>query len=335
MRHPHRCSQYPARNLGQLWSYRLLSGPALSHYRSYRCLISDTDDFRISDNIILYPAPLVAPGASRFDQLLALTHRLTSAAEQHTTEDSTTLADCVSSLHTFLQADASVQSSPASNPTIPLPTGPSTPSTSAPSLQPQPVPVTSSTRHRPSSDTGSDLIGWTFFEKSLGHCTVLNTDTYLDHDNILWHTLAFDSSKAKDIVVSKVSEVRRWCKKGTPPANLPQPTSPPTVNVPVPIPLQQQPETHSPFRAILHPPKSLPPVTTHQYNTRTRRILSVLRAFTHNPPPTNTKTRSSLTMFPLRCFRSHRQPRRREATTPLYCVGQQKMVHRRHKRLLP
>jgi hypothetical protein len=61
----------------------------------------------------------------------------------------------------------------------------------------------------------------------------------------------------------------------------------------VPIPLQQQPETHSPFRAILHPPKSLPPITTHQYNTRTRRILSVLRGFTHNPPPTNTKTRSS------------------------------------------
>jgi hypothetical protein len=152
------------------------------------------------------------------------------------------------------------------------------------------LPVTSSTPHRPSSDTGSDLIGWTFFEKSLGHCTVLNTDTYMGHDNILWHTLAFDYSKAKDIVVAKVSEVRRWCKKGTPPANPSQTTPPPTFNVPVPIPLQQQPETHSPFRAILHPPKSLPPVITHQYNTRTRRILSVLRAFTHNPPPTNTNT---------------------------------------------
>ncbi len=83
-------------------------GPALSHYRSYRCLISDTDDLRISDNIMLYPSPLVAPGASRFDQLLALTQRLTSAAEHHTSDDSSTLADCVSSLHTFLHADTSV-----------------------------------------------------------------------------------------------------------------------------------------------------------------------------------------------------------------------------------
>jgi hypothetical protein len=82
-------------------------------------------------------------------------------------------------------------------------------------------------------------------------------------------------------------------RKGYPPANPPQPTSPPIVNVPVPVPLQQQPETHSPFQAILHPPKSLPPVTTHQYNTRTRRILSVLRVFTHNSQPTNTKTRLS------------------------------------------
>jgi hypothetical protein len=48
-------------------------GPSLSHYRSYRCLNSDTDEIRISDNIILYPAPLVVPGASRFDQLLSLT----------------------------------------------------------------------------------------------------------------------------------------------------------------------------------------------------------------------------------------------------------------------
>jgi hypothetical protein len=66
----------------------------------------------------------------------------------------------------------------------------------------------------------------------------------------------------------------------------------------VPIPLQQQPETHSPFRAILHPPKSLPPVTTHHYNTRNRRILSVLRAFTHNTQPANTKTRSSTLNHP-------------------------------------
>jgi hypothetical protein len=48
-------------------------GPARAHYRSYNCLVSDSDSYRVCDNIILYPAPLVLPGASRFDQLLALT----------------------------------------------------------------------------------------------------------------------------------------------------------------------------------------------------------------------------------------------------------------------
>ncbi len=39
-------------------------GPSLAHYRSYRCLTSDTDQVRISDkNIILYPVPLVLPPA--------------------------------------------------------------------------------------------------------------------------------------------------------------------------------------------------------------------------------------------------------------------------------
>ncbi len=48
-------------------------------YRSYNWLVSDSDSYRVCDNIILYPAPLVLPGASRFDQLLALTERLTLA----------------------------------------------------------------------------------------------------------------------------------------------------------------------------------------------------------------------------------------------------------------
>jgi hypothetical protein len=52
-------------------------GPARAHYRSYNCLVSDSDSYRVCDNIILYPAPLVLPGASQFDQLLALTERLT------------------------------------------------------------------------------------------------------------------------------------------------------------------------------------------------------------------------------------------------------------------
>jgi hypothetical protein len=54
---------------------------------------------------------------------------------------------------------------------------------------------------------GADLIGWTFRERSLGYCKVLNTDTYLDEDSILWNTLVYSSTKAKDNVVSKVSEV--------------------------------------------------------------------------------------------------------------------------------
>jgi hypothetical protein len=38
---------------------------ALKHYRSYNCLVSDSDSYRVCDNIILYPAPLVLPGAIR------------------------------------------------------------------------------------------------------------------------------------------------------------------------------------------------------------------------------------------------------------------------------
>ena len=56
-------------------------GPSLQNYRSYRCLVQETMPIRISDSIILYPAPLVAPGASRLDQLLSLTSDLHDIAD--------------------------------------------------------------------------------------------------------------------------------------------------------------------------------------------------------------------------------------------------------------
>jgi hypothetical protein len=73
-------------------------GPSLSHYRSYHCLVADSDSYRVSDNIIMYPAPLGLPGASRFDQLLALTERLTLAAENHSAEDQAQLSLSVNSI---------------------------------------------------------------------------------------------------------------------------------------------------------------------------------------------------------------------------------------------
>jgi hypothetical protein len=56
-------------------------GPSLQNYRSYRCLVQETMKIRISDSIILYPAPLVVPGASRFDQLITLTSQLHDIAD--------------------------------------------------------------------------------------------------------------------------------------------------------------------------------------------------------------------------------------------------------------
>jgi hypothetical protein len=73
------------------------------------------------------------------------------------------------------------------------------------------VPTSTSgpTRHRPSSDTGADIIGWHFTEKSLGQCVVLAPDTFLDENNILWHTLQVSCSRYPlDSNVFKVSEVR-------------------------------------------------------------------------------------------------------------------------------
>jgi hypothetical protein len=190
-------------------------GPALKHYRSYNCLVSDSDSYRVCDNIILYPAPLVLPGASRFDQLLALTERLTLAAESHTPHDQLSL--CVGSLNNVLRDDANTQTTPAVR--LQLPTSIQPPA-AIPSAAPT-IPVTQSTRHRPSSDTGADLIGWTFHERSLGSCKVLHTETYLDSDSILWNTLAYSSSKQRSgpdrllWTLAEAEEILRLILSGT------------------------------------------------------------------------------------------------------------------------
>jgi hypothetical protein len=59
----------------------------------------------------------------------------------------------------------------------------------------------------------------------------------------------------------------------------------------VPPHLTQQHEHNVPFRTILHPPKTPPPVSTHQYNTRLRRILSACcRILDRNNSKTNSST---------------------------------------------
>ena len=146
-------------NFGHIGFYL---GPAAAHYRSYHCLVQDTSSIRISDSIILFPAPLVVPGASRFDQLLALTDKVATAAESTSSNDARAqLLEALTLLKTFLATDH------GHNAITPL-TRESGP-----------------TRHRPSSDNGSDIIGWHFTENTLGKCVVIATDTFLDADNIL------------------------------------------------------------------------------------------------------------------------------------------------------
>jgi hypothetical protein len=83
-------------------------GPALTHYRSYHCFIVDTNATRICDSVMFYPAPLVLPGASRFDQLLQLTERLATAAEKQppAPHDQPLYTECLQKLKEFLLADA-------------------------------------------------------------------------------------------------------------------------------------------------------------------------------------------------------------------------------------
>jgi hypothetical protein len=72
-----------------------------------------------------------------------------------------------------------------------------------------PLQSTASTRHRSSSDTGLDILGWKFREKALGPCTVIATDTLLDDNNILWNTMQIASSKTQDTFVAKVIQPRQ------------------------------------------------------------------------------------------------------------------------------
>jgi hypothetical protein len=175
-------------NFGHIGFYL---GPAASHYRSYRCLVQETNAIRISDSIILFPAPLVEPGASRFDQLLALTEKLATVADTTAANGfRAQLQDALQLLRTFLASDQE------RNPSIP------------------PTPASGPTKHRPSSDTGGDIIGWHFKEKSLGDCVVLATDTFLDENNILWNTLQISCSKhPEEANVFKVSEIRTYIRR--------------------------------------------------------------------------------------------------------------------------
>jgi hypothetical protein len=78
-------------------------------------------------------------------------------------------------------------------------------------------------------------------------------------------------------------------ERQTAPRTYPSHTTP-VLNLAVPPHLTQQHEHRAPFRAIFHPPKSLPPVSTHQYNTRLRRILSACRILGRNNSKTNSST---------------------------------------------
>jgi hypothetical protein len=194
---------------------------------------------RISDSIILYPPPLVAPGASRLDQLLSLTSKLHDIADGsvHDHASKTQLLETLQLLQKFYSED------PHTNAVAPI------------------IPPTSSNRHRPSSDTGFDILEWKFKEKTLGPCTVVATDTLLDDNNILWNTMQISSSKTKDTFVAKVSEVRTWIRRDKsahgPPAKTNSPV-PAILRDTLPADLRLPIEEHNPFRAILLPARSVP-----------------------------------------------------------------------------
>jgi hypothetical protein len=225
------------------------------------------------------------PGASRFDQLLALTENISTATETWSTHDARAhLLEALTLIKTFLARDH--ETNPV--PRLHQSSGP--------------------TRHRPSSDTGTDIIGWRFKEKSLGNCIVIAPDTFLDDNNILWHTLQVSCSKHPDEDnVFKVSEVRTYIRRDKtshgPPAKSDPPV--PTLLRPVLPPELRQPiEEQSPSRAILLPPKSVPPTcirlpakSTRDERRRRReqhRVFSARVRFAGpdsdapTPPPTDT-----------------------------------------------
>jgi hypothetical protein len=158
------------------WRIGFYLGPALRHYRSYHCFITDTNATRICDSVMFYPAPLVLPGASRFDQLLQLTERLVIAAESKSPEPNTLplYTECLQKLKDFFLADV----------------------TNAPRLASShvTVPVTAPTKHCPSTDIGIDIVGYTFTYRALGRCKFLAPSTYTDENNTVWNTLEFTSS---------------------------------------------------------------------------------------------------------------------------------------------
>jgi hypothetical protein len=95
--------------------------------------------------------------------------------------------------------------------------------------------IISSTRHRPVSDTGIDLIRWTFHDQSLGTCTVIETDSYIDEDGVIWNCLAYSRAKHPKAPpeVSKVTEVRTWISRDKNAiAPLPNATMPDVVSAP-------------------------------------------------------------------------------------------------------
>jgi hypothetical protein len=98
-------------------------GPAVTHYRSYHCFITNTNATRICDSVMFYPAPLVLPGASRLDQPLQLTERLVIAAESKSPEPDTVplYTECLQQLKNFLRRHTSLCPSPHPHATAPAP----------------------------------------------------------------------------------------------------------------------------------------------------------------------------------------------------------------------
>ncbi len=178
------------------------------------------------------------PGASRFDKLLLLTEKLAANFDATDLNARPTaqsdFRDCLQNLKTFLQNDSH---------NVPTP---------------PPIPITGSTRHKPTTDTGIDLVGHTFQDTSRGLCRIIGTDTYIDDDGVLWHTLQYTSSKypKQDARISKVSEIRSWLRRrgsAPPPKPTPKPTVPITIRYELPAPLRNAPDPKSPFfRTILH-----------------------------------------------------------------------------------
>ena len=211
---------------------------------------------------MFYPTPLVMPGASRFDQLLQLTERLVIAAESNPPEPHSLplYTECLQKLKDFLLADA-----------------PNAPGLASPHA---PVPVIAPTRHRPSTDIGIDLVGYTFTDRALGHCKVLAPSTYTDEDNVVWNTLDFSSSTYTiETQFAKVSEIRAWIKKDKNHRAPPPATS---IVRPAPQILTQGPITAPPQRAILRAPNTVPPQPIHKYDLRSRRAASSKRIRRHH-----------------------------------------------------